>query len=503
MPGDPVRLGPFTDGINTLSDPTALQDTELVDCVNFDLDIDGSLISRPPVAELTHGGAAWGGRMLMLMWAVIGGNYYLIGSTNTAVWFYTGGVWTKIADVKSTAAVQYDNKVWIIATPDSPNNGGNWAPIGGWTAVAALPRGGAAVSHKERLYVVPGELANTNETLLRFSDPADFNTWPGINQAFIAKGDGQKLVDIVVYNDNLMLFKERSTYVLAFDSDPSNAVVRQVNAVIGVTTKHCVAAYENNLYLFNEGMVYEIVNYDFAPLNTKVPFQYDPTAPSSWQDPISLSLVGDRLVVRYYNRVYVFGFRTRIWTRYELPFYTGRFIENPQNANLASLAEFWAGASIAGVTTKFYKIKNGFDNSTTEAITSSIRTKNYDLAIPHRFKRLFWWGADISTVQPVIGRATPIIFNFTVTWDQLALYSWDDLYTWDQPLTVPFSAETNITQTGGAFRRFAKFLKSLRFRQINFEMVLTNDGTVSTAPCRLFSLTALIGTKQTVDKGLS
>ena len=42
-----LRLGPFVGGINTASDATAVADSELVDCVNFELDIDGSLVGRP------------------------------------------------------------------------------------------------------------------------------------------------------------------------------------------------------------------------------------------------------------------------------------------------------------------------------------------------------------------------------------------------------------------------------------------------------------------------
>ena len=49
------------------------------------------------------------------------------------------------------------------------------------------------------------------------------------------------------------------------------------------------------------------MNYDFARLNTKVPFDYDSTAPSPFVAPFFISLFSDNLVARYYNRVYALG----------------------------------------------------------------------------------------------------------------------------------------------------------------------------------------------------
>jgi hypothetical protein len=52
MPGEPIQVGPFVGGLNTFSDPTAIADNELVVCENFELDLDGSLKSRPPIEDL-------------------------------------------------------------------------------------------------------------------------------------------------------------------------------------------------------------------------------------------------------------------------------------------------------------------------------------------------------------------------------------------------------------------------------------------------------------------
>jgi len=51
MPGEAIQVGPFVGGLNTFSDETAIADNELVVCNNFELDLDGSLLSRPPIVD--------------------------------------------------------------------------------------------------------------------------------------------------------------------------------------------------------------------------------------------------------------------------------------------------------------------------------------------------------------------------------------------------------------------------------------------------------------------
>jgi hypothetical protein len=51
VPGQPIQVGPFIGGLNTFSDDTSIADNELVLAENWDLDLDGSLVSRPPFAD--------------------------------------------------------------------------------------------------------------------------------------------------------------------------------------------------------------------------------------------------------------------------------------------------------------------------------------------------------------------------------------------------------------------------------------------------------------------
>ena len=504
MPGDPIRLGPFVGGINQLSDATALQDNELVDAVNLELDLDGSYIGRPPFFNRSAPGSGTG--LKLLGYYITSTNTRLIGANSAGLWIFESGAWsfvTGTSTVTAAAMVQYDDRAYIIADVTSAGSGGYIDNAGAYTVVSAIKKGGAAVVHKERLFVVPGASATgSNGTLLQGSAPADFTTWPV--SVFINKGDGQKLIDIVVYNDNLLLFKEDSTYVLAYDANPTDAITRKVNSTIGVASTNCVVAYENQLYVLHRNSVYEVVNYDFSKMNAKVPFLFDATKPGPWLTATYLTILGDRLIVKYHARIYVFGLKTKVWTRWDTGTrYIGPAVAMPIRGEVNAVPEYVIPTAVS--TFNFvYGFRDIIDANNAETIACSIQTKNYDYGVPHRYKRLMWWGANVSTMSDVTGIIQPIIIGFTVTWDQLTVYSWDQISvnTWDQPLSLPVVIQ-NVVPAQSSLRKFVKFPKPIRFRQINYQVSFSYDGTSVTGPVRFFDLTSIIGTKEHVSKALT
>lgn len=508
--GQPLRLGPFIGGINTLSDVSAIADSELVDCNNYELDIDGSLICRPPFQEVIDN-ASFAERIVLIGVALLGGNTYVIGSNSGGVYYWTSNAWTLItATFQATCMVQYADKIWLVARIGSANPGGSWDGTT-FTAIAAMPKGAAAVVHKERMYVVPGITATTNASRLTFSNAGNFSTWTGTDFLDVKSGDGQHLVDLVVYQDNLLLFKEDSTYIFAFDIKPADGIVRQLSTTLGTTKQHCVVNYESSVFFYHEGEVYEVVNLDFNRINTKQPFFYDATVPSggAFVEDVFLSIFGDRLIVRYFNRIYVYGLRTRTWTRWSSDnlklHYFGPIVSYPSNVVNAINDQYYAGSCI-NTKKNMIRMNDGRDASIDERdlsvatlITCTITTKTYDLAISHMFKRLFWWGADVLTANSVTGTATPVVASFQSTWDDLT--NWDALNTWDFPLSSPASTSTSVAPVSGTMRKFVKFPKGLRFRQINFSVIITSSGKTSDGPARIYSLTALIRTAATVGQG--
>jgi hypothetical protein len=123
----------------------------------------------------------------------------------------------------------------------------------------------------------------------------------------------------------------------------------------------------------------------------------------------------------------------------------------------------------------------------------------------HHFKKLMWWGADILTNQIFSGVANPLVNSTRIRWNDLRIYRWNDLTDkrWYAPLVADATVTTSVTVSSVANRKFAKFKKALRFRQINFQIFLTGDGSPATGPARFFSITALVSAKQVVSKQVS
>lgn len=528
MPGQPLRLGPFIGGINNHGDTTAIGDAELVDCVNFELDLDGALLSRPPIQTTIDMASTWTERIVMIGVGVFEGTQYLMGSNVDGIFAFNVGssTWSTLTTTfQASSMVQYNDFVYFLSVPDATDSLSRWSPGGGWSAVSPANLhtmmggdrgGGALVIFKERLFIIPGLDKAFNPSRLIFSDAGLPETYTTTTQFIdIHPGDGQKLIDAVSHDDNLMLFKEDSTFVMSYSSRPADAEILNINTTIGATIRHCVVTYENSLFVYHEGKVYEIVNYDFQQINTKVPFVYDATAPDTRREEVFMSIMGDRLIVRYYNRIYVFGLKTRTWSRWESEdeqlHNFGPIVAIPANVTADINNLFYAGSGLIG-NDKVYLIKDGFSSDDREVsdgvnktIYASIQTKNYDLANPYQYKKLYWWGADVGANTDVVGTVTPIAFGFIPQWETLVIRSWGSLVTvtWgDFNTNTPI--ETTVSAAGsGNVRRFIKFPRTLRYRQVIFELQLSCTGNTSDSPVKLFSLIAITATKEILSKAIT
>jgi hypothetical protein len=398
--------------------------------------------------------------------------------------------------------------------PGSANPGGTWNGAA-FTADADIPQGEACHIFKERLWIAPGNAATSNPSRLRFSEPGLFGDWPASNFYDISKGDGTKIIDLAVYKSNLLIYKNDSTYVLAYDTAPADAILENVSPVIGATAYNCVVEYENSVFNYHEGEVYELVNYDFQSINIKVPFFLDTAAPSTRAEEVFLCLLGERLVFRYYNRVYVYGLRTKTWSRWTSANTTlanfGPLVLLPSTLLSNANDEYYAGSSILATNTTF-KIRDRHDGTNNEKIggvnvdiTCSIVTKNYDMGVSFRYKRFFGWELDCLTTRDVTGTVTPVTFSFQTLWGDLTnqLKTWAEVNTWANPLSSISSFSKTITSGGTASRRLLRFPKALRFRQINFRVDMTTNGTTADGPCQIFSLVANVKIKELVERAVN
>lgn len=556
-----LKIGPYAGGVNRYSDVSAIADDEMVDCTNFDIDLDGSLKSRPPW-KLLHGTSATiaagaippdSHQLVLGSFVYESVQFVIFNSCHTNayaayIYFIGGpndGTIAQIALGTYSNAIRYDNDIYLTPGPEggsvSLGTGQKYALATGLvTAIPNMPRGYSATVYKDRLWI-SGRRNIVNNSRLFFSDVANFSSWPGINFFDIQPGDGDAVHEIIVYQDNLMVFKDNATYVLSYDQGPSQAVLQEVNGTIGVMGPRCVVAYENSIFLLQYNEVYEMTNYDFTRVSVKVPFDYDHTTPFEgqtstvdewWKYAQSLSLVGDRLYARFFNRLYIYHLRLRAWTRYESTdesiHYIGPVIRlDNTNTDLNRGYETYVAASALGKVTdaagfgasgawkgylKLFIMEDRYETTYEENgqivadpqdIQLTMITKAYDVGLSHRFKRLMHWGIDCITGRDVTGIIYPYSIVYRVTWNQLHLYQWSDLNTWLYPLFEIPSITQSQPQGAGLARRFIRFPKSLRFRLIQFQVEMTTAGNTTDGPARLYSITAFIGAKQLVAQAVN
>lgn len=556
-----LKIGPYAGGINTYSDMSAIADDEMVDCANFDIDLDGSLKSRPPW-KLLYGASTTiatgtlppdSHQLLLGSFVYEGVQFIIFNSCHTGVYaawvYFLGGVndgtTQKIADGTYQAAIRYSDDIYLAPGPEGGNvslgTGQKYSLNDGLvTALPNMPRGYAACVYKDRLWI-SGRRGIVNSSRVFFSDLATFGTFQGASFFDINPGDGDAVNELITYQDNLVVMKDNKTYVLTYDQGPPQAVLQKVSETIGVMGRNCAVAYENSIFMLQYNEVYEMTNYTFTRVSVKVPFEYDHTTPFEgqtstvdewWKFPQSLSLVGDRLYARFFNRLYIYHLRLRAWTRYESDDeaiqYIGRAIRlDNTNTDLNRGYESYVACSALGKVTdpagfgtsgawksyvKLYIMQDRYEDTIQENgrivaspvdIKCSMATKAYDVGLSHRFKRLMHWGIDCITGRDVTGTLYPFTIAYKVTWGELHLYQWSQLNTWGYPLFAIPQIVVPQPQGAGLARRFIRFGKSLRFRLIQFQVQMLTTGNSSDGPARLYSITAFVGGKQLAPEAVN
>lgn len=568
-------LGPFIGGINNKSEASAVSENELIECQNLDINIDGILKARPNFEAIEGSSftqATVAGSYYKKRTEVVGVSSVVFGDVNndtTARYIYfndilerytdpdgdpvevfvdlralnteTGNDTTVRSDLRASVVLEYQARAIVIAHPDqgagsvynpkpgAPAQGGTWDGAV-FTVDANMPTGFAAVVHKQRLWIcAPNNVLFFTEPI-SVAVPYPLNWNVGINELPIGKDDGQDLLDLVIYNDTLMLFKERSTWVFAFDAVIAEGLLRVVNDKIGVSNSWSTVQYENATYVIFKGRVYQVVDYTFQDLNLRCNV-FDPLVPNV--APEHLSIVDDRLLVKVGNVHYAYHLKVKAWTLWkaaETSYIPERFIESTAGF-LTGTREFYAGTTDEDIVFEDmnqwdflikletnleeryldYDIRRNSDASltiTNHPIEYKIVTKAYTFDDPNHYKKLVWWSADIETSGEV--RGTAIAFNakpYEVTWGEIADDLWGSLQQWIFAIDVAGNTgvASGYPNNDTYARRTYKFLKTIRFKRLLLTLSFTNQGMLSATnkTNRFYGISVISATKQTVEKGVN
>ena len=510
MPGQPIDLGPFVGGINNATDDSTIEDTDLIEAINWLVGIDGTLIGRPPFYEWDDDNPVTDKRLKLLGYTTLHASSaftpVLIASNEDGTWAYYSGAWDKISDNEYDTFVTYgetNNRVHIAAT--TSEQGGDWVIAdGAISEYSDMPIGWTSAVHKDRIWIA-GNLAEPSRLYYSMATPQGNNgdwdiagpTAPA-GTIDINPGDGQRINYILSYEDNLVIFKDDSTWILAYDGVISRGQLVAVSNSIGATDKHAVTLYDGVAYVYHEGNIYAFSQNQFQSITDKFTPDGDSAVASSYSEPLSLSVFGDNLVLRQYDKVYVYHFLTGAWTEWQTEFPVGEFVLVPTNIGIGGSEYIVASADLD--TIELFKINTTWNDVATEDFECSILTKTYDFGTDRNFKRLFWWGIDCEASSgDVTAEVTPINNDFILRWDDLTgLWSDYETRTWDTLMSSQPSIEDGPTSSSSNKRRFYKCLKALRFHQIKFRVTITSDGTESSGRVKLFAIVPFVGIKQGV-----
>lgn len=512
MPGTPVDLGKFKGGLNNIADEASIDDDQLAEVINFDLDTDGTLISRPAITPAPESGGSVTGDMVILGYYTDIGNVtyaVLAVDTTTRIYNISTGVWTQIWATRASGMVQYDNKIVLSSATSS---GGYWES-GTFTSMASMPFSAGITFYQERFWAW-GIKGSANATTVWFSNltvisPASsiFNWTPASDFFTVSKGDGQWITSITADISSLVIFRSGSTWGFSYPSTPFSGTLRPLNVNIGADNAYSVVRFENYFYVVHSGTVYQFINFQFYPLNSKrVEFGPESVTGTLTAD-IRLSIFGRRLILWHYGNTYVYSITIGAWTRWRSEVSrAAQFLQVPPSSESVSNFTAYAvtGDSTAAKQKLWFIANDVLQLGTGESMACMIRTKAYSMSQPAQYKALKYWTVEVRSAGAVTGTSYPVTLQQGgATWDAMDLTTWDVLSNgnWDNLLVIlPKIVDEAPYASSGPIAKLVRFIRAYRFLKVIFEVYMECDGTAATSPARIYSITPYLGIKANVSK---
>jgi len=542
-----AALQKFTGGLNNYWDQSSIADNELADIVNFEFSLNGALTSRPPIYTEKNGAAVIATPVAGEPIDIIGsyvtasGTRYLVITTNAKTWLYNIATktFTQIATFKASDCAQYDNKILICSTTVS---GGYWEN-GTYTAIPSMPLLGGVQLFQNRFFGYGVQGTSTANTVY-WSDITTFGasgqltsiwSWKDSTNNYyyveIGTGDGQWITSMILGYNDIVIFRNQSTYRYSYTSTPALGQMQAMQQDIGAENKWSVVKFENAHFVLSGGILYKYQNWLFYPLNAQRVKMGASSDPANHRIQNAVSIVGRRCIVWHNGMLYVYNLDTDTWSRWETLSDVCYFVMAPKlYEDTADIGYYGvSGAiSIAGTGVSdhsLWRIEDQAVSATgSEAISCRMQTKIYDFDTPVEWKRLYYWGADVQSANAIKSIAYPVQIpevKPTATWDELSkdytnetgFLTWDSLSkdgtgdavygTWDAPTatTGGVSTVTTLAVSTVPVRTEIKLNYALRFRRIYFELYLDCDGTASTSPVQVFNIIPMVGVKAKVAKG--
>lgn len=515
-----VTIGPFSKGITDSSLADTNSPDMSLDIVNFDPEIDGSLTSRRVQYN----------QYIKFFQTFDGDNLYqnapigyfqdptlglfVLFNTQYGIWiwnksttpvssgyFLITGVLS--ATTKANVALQYRDKLWIVAYEGTS---GYWSPSTGFVAVSGMPLGNSAVIKSDRLFIT----GITAESKLEWSDVGDFTKWYGSGGGYVAvkQNDGFYLEKVLNYNDQLVIFKGRGSWVLTYSTDPGQGSLRLISPIVGTDSSFTAVSRDDYVVSYSSGKFYRLNANTMELLSPSLKSTLNSyssknisvgnDSPDIFTRDSFVSFVdSDKIILFVEGTYWVWNILLESWTRYE--FIAGKEIgvvlEVPAYED-RSVNTYYCGG-LTDSNTDTYELvgqKTFLENDTSYVpFYASITTKPMDFGASASFKRLFHWGVDCIFGGTITGIIDPVTISTTI-WSSLSSNTWGSLSAnhWSTPLND--SITSTVVTSNNNEREYVKFPKSSRFRRINFKVEFYRQSNY----CTFYTINAFVKAKQLV-----
>jgi len=514
--GSPKTLGPFKGGLNNAAGlGEYIDDDELLVLENLEVDVDGSIANRPSIRMLSVSGQS-GHLTVIGTYRALDGNTYVAVASSSAVIMVnskTGSNAGSVSAVSSVCAIQWRDNMYVVS--NAASNGGYFTYSAGaftWTVVATMPIGESATIYRNRLFIASGAGSTSNSSRMYYSDVNAGGTWPTLSYTDIDPGNGEKLTCIIGMANDILAFKEHSTYRYGFQSDIAQFELSKISSTIGTPNYACAATYDNNnIYLLHGDAVFELFNYTFTEISMKVKFQQKLDLSLLANESYGLTTFRNRLFVRFYADLYVYNIKTQAWSLWTSARKFSRLYVIPSADIGLDFAFAHPATNLDNGKIYFFQDDRitgvGGTGNTGEKFQCNLTTKTYDYDVSYQFKVQFYWAVDMATSGNTEFTAVLPNASQNNTWDyQKENYTWDSAKAqllWDTGGNVTFYHQ-EAAGLGSYRRKYIKIEKKVRFRQIYY--TLSTDAianTVGDSSVRIYDFVVFVDPKEHISKRVS
>ena len=498
-----ITVKTFSGGLNNVSDITTIDDEELHRLINFELDANGSLVSRPPITGLAGAPVTDEPIDILGFYTDTSEVSYAVVACDGDTYLYnldTNSYTSAIASFAATGAAQWGGNLYLCSDTVAGGywNGSIFTSLS--TGPNPMPKGEQIVLYKARFFMISqepgqerGRIHFSNITTLG-PGATSINDWEPDNYFDVSKGDGQFITKIVSAANEIFIFRTKSTYYFKYQSAPIDGTLDLLDNTVGADNKYSVGEYEFSYLVLNNGRLYRFVSYQFYPLNDISRLGFVQTKTNAVLSIKSaLTVFGRRAVVWFGGGTYALDLETGAWSEWSSPgteFAWGLLKPRKQDALTPDTVIGVTGVNTANKQ-KMYQLVDAYLSGNTEEIECLAETKAFDFDIPDLWKRLFYWSADVYTARDVYGVVSPIQFtSLVISWDDLENFTFDqlELGTWDFPIVKNPEVQTQVVYPSPLpYRVNVTFQRDMRFRRASFEVRLSTDGTTATGPVRIIA----------------